>query len=106
MKAKKIAAVLLAGLVLGSVALSGCGKLNTNATAVTIDDTKVSLGFANFAAKYQQAICDKYYVAYFGKDVWKQESNAHAHMNTASKYVCNLSHNGRTYASAKITCHC
>ena len=41
MKAKKIAAVLLAGLVLGSVALSGCGKLNANATAVTIDDTKV-----------------------------------------------------------------
>lgn len=76
MKAKKIAAVLLAGLVLGSVALSGCGKLNANATAVTIDDTKVSLGFANFAAKYQQAICDKYYVAYFGEDVWKQESNA------------------------------
>ena len=30
----------------------------------------------------------------------------HAHMNTASKYVCNLSYNGRTYASAKITCHC
>lgn len=76
MKAKKIAAVLLTGLMLGAVTLSGCGKINADATAVTIDDTNVSMGFANFAARYQQAICDQYYVAYFGEDVWKQESNA------------------------------
>lgn len=76
MKAKKITAVLLAGVMLGTVALSGCGKINPDSTVVTVNDTEVSLGFANFAAKYQQALSDQYYVSYFGEDVWQQESRA------------------------------
>lgn len=76
MKAKRITAVLLTGMMLGAVTLSGCGKINPDSTVVTVNDTEVSLGFANFAAKYQQAISDQYYVSYFGEDVWQQESRA------------------------------
>ncbi len=76
MKAKRITAVLLAGMMLGAVTFSGCGKINPDNTVVKVNDTEVSLGFANFVARYQQALSDQYYVSYFGEDVWQQDSSA------------------------------
>lgn len=76
MKAKRITAVLLAGMMLGAVTFSGCGKINPDNTVVKVNDTQVSLGFANFVARYQQALSDQYYVSYFGEDVWQQDSRA------------------------------
>ncbi len=68
---------------LGIVALSatvlfaGCGQINKDATLVTVkngDKTDtISLGYGNFAARYQQSIYDQYLIAYYGEDMWKQD---------------------------------
>lgn len=73
MKSIKFAAILLSGVMAASL-LMGCGGVNKNATVADFDDTKVSLGIANFAAKLQQAGYDDFYVAYFGEDVWTTDS--------------------------------
>lgn len=73
MKKKNFAAILLGGVMAASM-LMGCGGVDKNATVADFDDTKVSLGLANFAAKLQQAGYDDFYVAYFGEDVWKTDS--------------------------------
>ena len=65
--------ILLAGTLLGTTALSGC-DIDPDAVVMTVDDAEVSLGFANFVVKYNQAELDYYYTYYFGEDVWSQES--------------------------------
>ena len=60
------------------VLMTGCGKINPNETLVTIntgDGTKdtITLGYGNFAARYQQAMYDQYLLAYYGEDMWKQD---------------------------------
>lgn len=64
MKFKKFAAVILMSVMIGSMSLSGCG-INKNATAVTmtgdaIDTIEVDMGYANFAARIQQASYERY----------------------------------------------
>ena len=60
------------------VMMTGCGKINSNETLVTIkteDGTKdtISLGYGNFVARYQQAMYDQYLLAYYGEDMWKSD---------------------------------
>ncbi len=60
------------------VMMTGCSKINPNETLVTIkteDGTKdtISLGYGNFAARYQQAMYDQYLLAYYGEDMWKSD---------------------------------
>lgn len=77
MKFRKITAVLLAGAMLGTVALGGCGTINQDAVAATLnDDTEISLGYANFVARYQQAAYDSFFVSYYGEGYWTSESYA------------------------------
>ncbi len=71
MNAKKSAALCMAGAIT-AVMLSGCG-INENRTVATMEGKKVTLGIVNFMARYQQAISDDLYRAYFGDDVWEQD---------------------------------
>ncbi len=73
MKMKRFTACLLAGAFLLSTALTGCGSIDAGATGATLDDQEISLGFMNFMAKYQQAIYDLNYSAYFGDGMWSTE---------------------------------
>lgn len=77
MKAKKLVALVLAGALLASTALCGCGEktIDKEATVVTINGEAVSLGFVNFVARYEQAQRDQFYVAYMGEDVWESDSD-------------------------------
>ena len=71
--------VKTAGMVAlsATVLLSGCGKINKDATLVTVkngDNTEtISLGYGNFAARYQQSLYDQYLLAYYGEGMWKQD---------------------------------
>lgn len=77
MKFKKLTAVLFAGLILGTAALSGCGKINEDAVAATLNEsTEISLGYANFVARYQQANYDQFFVSYYGEGYWTNEDYA------------------------------
>lgn len=77
MKAKRLVALVLAGALLASTALCGCGEkeIDKEATVVTVNGTEVSLGFANFVARYEQAQRDQFYVTYMGEDVWESDSD-------------------------------
>lgn len=72
MREKKIAASLLCGVTAASL-LAGCGEVDKSAVVATFDDTEVSLGVANFAARLQQASYDDFYAAYFGNSVWDSD---------------------------------
>ena len=72
MREKKMAASLLCGVMAASL-LAGCGEVDKSAVVATFDDTEVSLGVANFAARLQQASYDDFYAAYFGNSVWDSD---------------------------------
>lgn len=72
MRGKKIAALLMGGIMAVSV-LAGCGSVDKNAVVATLDGKEISLGVANFAARLQQASYDDFYVAYFGNEVWSSD---------------------------------
>ncbi len=69
MRVKKLTALLTGGAMAASV-LTGCGGLNKDADAAVFDETKVSLGLANFAVRLYQAGYDDYYRSIFGEEVW------------------------------------
>lgn len=71
MKIKKIAALLLAGVLCASV-FTGCA-LNKNETVATLGDENITLGIANFMCRYQQARLEDAYKSYFGDEVWTQD---------------------------------
>lgn len=72
MRKNKIAASLLCGVMAASL-LAGCGGVDKNAVVARFDDTEISLGVANFAARLQQANYDDFYIAYFGETVWDSD---------------------------------
>ncbi len=87
MRSKKITA-LLAGAACMGMAISGCGsQINDSAVFATLDDTTITMGVANFCAKYEQAMYDSYYLAYFGEDMWNND--LYGNGNTMSQDVKN-----------------
>ena len=80
MKFKKFAAIILMSAMIGSMTLGGCGiKKNANVITMTSDsaDTiEVSMGYANFAARIQQATYDGVFASYYGEDYWTNDSYA------------------------------
>ncbi|SDB28488.1 foldase protein PrsA [Pseudobutyrivibrio sp. YE44] len=60
-----------------AVLFTGCGKLDSDATLVTIKNgdatDTISLGYANFAARYQQSMYDQFLLGYYGEDMWSQD---------------------------------
>ncbi len=73
MKVKRLTACILAGAMALSIALTGCGKIDANAVGATLNGEEISLGFMNFMARFQQAMGDASYIAYFGTGVWSME---------------------------------
>lgn len=74
MKSKKVVALLLTTAALMGMTLTGCGnKMNEDAAFATLDDTTITMGVANFCAKYQQAMYDSFYMSYFGEDMWDKD---------------------------------
>lgn len=72
MKVKKIAAILLAGVMSVSM-FTGCGVNKTATVATFSDGTDVSLGLVNFMCRYQQAYSDDMYTSYGGDAVWSSD---------------------------------
>ena len=67
MRSKRVMAMLLTGTVLTGLMMSGCGNtISDTAEFAKLGDTTITMGVANFFAKYQQAVYDSYYMAYFG----------------------------------------
>lgn len=67
---KRLMALLLSGVLAVSM-FAGCGaQMDKTATVATDGTTEISLGVANFAARFTQAQYDDFYVAYFGESVW------------------------------------
>lgn len=71
MKAKKIIALLLAGVLMTSM-LTGCA-VNKGATVASMKNQKVTMGIANFMCRYQQAVGDDAYRNMYGEGVWTMD---------------------------------
>lgn len=68
MKRKKITALMLAGALAVSAFTTGCsGRINQDAVVATLGDQEISLGLANFIARYNQAQTDNLYQMYMGQ---------------------------------------
>lgn len=86
MRTKKVTVLLLTAAMLTGMTVSGCGnKINDTATFATLDDTTITMGVANFCAKYEQAMYDSYYMAIFGENMW--ESDLYGNGNTMTQDV-------------------
>lgn len=74
MRNKKMAAKMLTFAVLTGIVLGGCGNtIDRNAVFATLDGTEITMGVANFSAKYQQATYDSFFGLYYGDDMWNQD---------------------------------
>ena len=81
MRFKKFAAIILMSTMIGTMSLSGCGGVNKDAVAITMtsddkDAIEVTMGYANFAARIQQAGYDSVFASYYGDDYWTNDSYA------------------------------
>ena len=74
MKSKKILSVLALALT-GATVLSGCAYIPKSFKVVNINDGQdsISLGYANFVARYNQALYDQFYGSYYGSSMWTQD---------------------------------
>jgi hypothetical protein len=74
---KKALGTILAGVLVCSTLFSGCGKVNPEATLVTINsgEATISLGYGNFVARYTQSLYDSAYGTYYGTSLWTQEED-------------------------------
>ena len=78
---RKIGVVVLAAAVVSGACVRVLG-FDEDATVVTVDGTELSLGYANFVAKYIQAQNDMTWVYYLGEGYWTDESLADEDGNT------------------------
>lgn len=72
MKIRKYTALVVSGAMAASI-LTGCGGIDKDKTVATLNGEPVTLGIANFSARFQQASYDDFYVAYFGENVWSSD---------------------------------
>lgn len=73
MKNTKFLTRILAASVAAAMLFTGCGIKGSNETFATFGDEKITLGFANFIAHYQQATYDQLYLGFVGEDYWSQD---------------------------------
>lgn len=69
MKLKRITAFLLSA-VMAATLLAGCGGINKAKTVATLNGEPITLGIANFTARFQQANSDDLYRQLWGENVW------------------------------------
>lgn len=73
MKNTKILTRIMAASLSAALLFTGCGLTGSNKTFATLGEQKITMGFANFAAHYQQATYDQLYVDFVGEDYWSQD---------------------------------
>ncbi len=71
---KKKAVILLMAAMLTAGGLTGCGSLDEDAVAVSVNGSELTADVANFYARYMQAEYETYYGAYIGDDMWNTEA--------------------------------
>ncbi|MQN02264.1 MAG: hypothetical protein DUD27_00465 [Lachnospiraceae bacterium] len=71
------AAVLVSMALVGTFLLSGCAAKSSD-TLINIDNgkAKITYGYGNFVAKYNQATYDQYYLQYMGQNYWSQSQGS------------------------------
>ncbi len=71
---KKLGAIILTIVLSAGTLLTGCSSsIDSDAVVATYGDEEITLGFANFMARYQQSQYDSYYLSYYGDDMWSTE---------------------------------
>lgn len=61
--------------VLAMAVLAGCSSsLDEDAVVLTVGDSELTAGVANFYARYTQAQYETYYAGYLGEDMWNSEA--------------------------------
>ena len=71
---KKIMTLLISGAALMGMTICGCGNpIQDDAVFATLDDTTITMGVANFFAKYQQVMYDTSFMGYYGEDMWEND---------------------------------
>lgn len=72
---KKIVSLAMAAAMM-AVSVTGCSE-SSNLTGEEIvaefGDTQISVGVAEFYARYEQAMYETYYMSYYGEDMWSLE---------------------------------
>lgn len=71
MKKKMISFAMTAAVLATTVTgCSGSSALTGDEIVAEVGDTKISVGVAEFYARYEQAQYETYYMSYFGEDMW------------------------------------
>lgn len=69
---KKRIAIFVTAMAMAATAVTGCGnKVDNDAVVMTVGEDKVTLGVANFFARYQQAMAEAQYGMYMGEQMWE-----------------------------------
>ena len=90
MKARRIAALVVAAALTAVMGVSGCGSVNPTATVATLNGKAISAGLANFMAQMQAAEYDTYYIQYYGANMWteKDEDDGTTMTDVVREDVC------------------
>lgn len=67
---KKRLLMIAAAMMLCTTSLAGCSSLKTDDVIVTVNDSEMTAGVANFYARYTQAQYEAYFGAYMGDNMW------------------------------------
>lgn len=63
---------LACGMLVGCVSAP---EIEEDAVVATVNGEDISLGFANFYARYEQSYMETYYMYFYGDDMWSSESD-------------------------------
>ena len=83
---KKRIALVMTALTLTAGMLTGCGKtVDENAVTATVNGDEITLGTANFYARYHQAMFETQYGAYLGENIWGTMADEEKNMEESTK---------------------
>ena len=83
---KKRIALVMTALTLTAGMLTGCGKtVDKNAVTATVNGDEITLGTANFYARYHQAMFETQYGAYLGENIWGTMADEEKNMEESTK---------------------
>ena len=62
-------------MLMGALLMTGCSNIKQNAVLLDINEGQdsITLGYANFVARYTQAMYDQVYGAYYGTEMWQSD---------------------------------
>lgn len=71
---KKRIAIFVTAVAMAATAVAGCGsKVDKDAVVATVGEDKVTVGVANFFARYQQAIYEAQLGQFYGDNFWESK---------------------------------